>query len=153
MEEEDATEASVYCPAQETRPRKATIMTSKDTAASLMRLERKVGRLSVLCGLLGVTLLLSVVMPTYEVRAQRFVLLDDDGQQRGMWRVRSQDAALILQDTTGVWRAVVNVNDDDAELWLSHPGREQEPTRVTLSSDGPRVVVVDETGETVVPLP
>lgn len=148
--------------------------TSENTAAALMRLERRIGRLSVFCGLLGVSLLLSFLMPMSEVKARRFVLLDDAGQQRGMWRVRNQNAALILQDTSGIWRAVINVNDDHSELWLSRPGgtrgvrlhttdgsseldvsgeRDEGHARAAASADGPRLVILDESGGTVASLP
>ena len=109
-------------------------MEDVDERESLRRLEKKVRRLGVFSALLGLTLFASFVMPTYELRARRFVLTDEAGQQRGMWRVRNRAPALILQDTNGRWAAVIRVDETGPVLQLTQPA--SSASVVARATDG-----------------
>jgi hypothetical protein len=86
---------------------------------SLGSVQRQVRQLRLITALLAVALLLSVIVPSRELRASRFVLLDDAGQQRGVLRVSDGVPALLLQDAAGSWRAVLSVDEEAASLFLT----------------------------------
>jgi hypothetical protein len=84
---------------------------------SLERVQRQLRNLRLFTALLGVALVLSVVVPPRELRASRFVLVDQSGQQRGVFRVSDGVPALMLQDAAGSWRAMLSVDGDLS--WLN----------------------------------
>lgn len=88
---------------------------------SLRSVQRQVRLLRLFTALLAVALLLSVIVPPREVRASRFVLVDDSGAQRGVLRVTDGTPALLLQDSAGTWRAALTVDDDMSSLMLTRP--------------------------------
>lgn len=88
---------------------------------SLRSVQRQVRLLRLFTALLAVALLLSVIVPPRELRASRFVLLDESGAQRGVLRVSDGVPALLLQDAAGSWRAVLSVDDDSSSLMLTRP--------------------------------
>ena len=102
---------------------------------SLGSVQREVRRLRLLTALLGAGLLLSVIVPRSELRATRFVLVDENGTQRGVLRVTDGVPALLLQDSAGSWRAVLSVDDEAASLALTRQN----------GSAGVRVAAGDET--------
>jgi hypothetical protein len=91
---------------------------------SLWSVQRQVRMLRLFTALLAAALVLSVIVPVREIRANRFVLLDDEGQHRGVLRVNDGVPGLLLQDAAGSWRAVLSVNDAEASLFLTRANGE-----------------------------
>ena len=150
------------------------------TAGEFQHLRESVGRLrrqnrwlAGLTALIGLALVLSIVSPVQTLRAARFHL-DDNGQQRGMWRTLDQEPALILQDRAGVWRAMMNVaiegptirlnqGDGDSSVILSsapegalillHDERGRPRIRLIVEGNEPRLDFLDEEGILVTSFP
>ena len=91
---------------------------------SLGTVQRQVRRLRWLTVLLGAGLVLSVIVPPRELRASRFVLVDEAGRQRGILRVSDGVPALMLQDEAGLWRAMLSVDGDQSRLHLTRANGE-----------------------------
>jgi len=91
---------------------------------SLRSVQRQVRMLRLFTALLAVALVLSMIVPVREIRANRFVLLDDEGRQRGVLRVQDGVPGLLLQDAAGSWRAVLSVNEAESSLFLTRANGE-----------------------------
>lgn len=91
---------------------------------SLRSVQHQVRMLRLFTALLAVALVLSMIVPVREVRANRFVLIDDAGQQRGVLRVNDGVPGLLLQDAAGGWRAVLSVNEAESSLFLTRANGE-----------------------------
>lgn len=116
---------------------------------SLGAVQRQVRRLRWFTALLGVALLLSVVVPPREIRASRFVLIDQNGRQRGMFRVADDVPAVVLQDQSGIWRAVLSVDGDQSFLNLTRANGESGlavgagdgKSTITIYGDGAKAAI------------
>src|SRR4029077_12317168 len=110
--------------------------------AELSHIRRDVRRLKVVCwgvvGLLGLVALLSalagsrVFFPAAvdEIRARRFIVVDDRGTARVQLGLLGEGAGLELADSRGVGRAAIAVRPDGATA-IEMLGEERHP-RVTL---------------------
>ncbi len=136
---------------------------------SVGRLQRHNRWLALFSALVGLGLVLSVISPVSIVRSRRYALHDDRDRQRGMWRVRNNAPAMILQDDRGVWRAVITIAAEGPRLTfnsplgeplitLSTPGPQaffamhdqqgRPRLQMTVSDDGGRLVFLDADGQT-----
>ena len=136
---------------------------------SVGRLQRHNRWLAVFSALVGLGLVLSVISPVSIVRSRRYSLHDDRGRQRGMWRVRDDAPAIILQDDGGVWRAVTAIDAEGPRLTFNSPRGEPLITlstpgsqaffamhdqqgrprlQMTVSDNGGRLVFLDADGQT-----
>lgn len=104
----------------------------------LLSLERRQRLLMVIVAVLGLVLVWRESAPREFVRARNFVLIDEEGMQRGIWRVRDTVPKLILQNTNGVWKAVLGVDDGGGTLELYGPGGDSS-IRLTATQDTPRL--------------
>ena len=96
-------------------------MTAEDpfrqvTLDRLRSLEKQISILRWLLVLLIVLLIWRAFVYQPTVRAERFELIDAQGRQRGMWRVREGRPAFILQDTDGIWRAILTAGAEESSL-------------------------------------
>ena len=82
-----------------------------------------------------------------EVRATKFVLVDEGGQQRATLGIENGGPALVLEDTTG--RGVVQLQvpkiPDKPSLYLRDP-RESARVELAMTMNGPVLHFTDKTG-------
>jgi hypothetical protein len=94
--------------------------------------------------LIGIVVLLGLVVVWREgvtrgrLEARAFVLVDDNGIQRGIWRTWGPITRLVIQDVGAVWRINLQVGDDGNSATLHGPG---ESTEVQLTTVDDRPVV------------
>lgn len=81
------------------------------------------------------------------IRATKFVLVDEHGQQRATLAVEHGGPALVLEDTSG--RGVVQLQvpkiPDKPSLYLSDP-RESARVELAMTMNGPVLHFTDKTG-------
>ena len=90
-------------------------------AVRLRKLERANRRLWFLVSLIGIAFVLSVALPQDSVRARRFILVDENGEYRGVLSAREEFARLILQTPDDQFGAELRVGQDYAYLTLRTP--------------------------------
>jgi hypothetical protein len=113
--------------------------------ARIARLERHSRMLSAVTAILALALLLSAIVPNSSVSSRRFVLLDGEGHQWGMWRVQDEQPAIVLQDSAGLWRALMRIDANAAELGLSSSSGEPGVT-LAATETGASVTLHDPEG-------
>ena len=96
---------------------------SKQMTQRMRKLERANKRLWFVVLLIGVTLVLTVTLPSNIVRARAFVLVDEDGQLRAALSARGEGAMLVLQTPNEQVQAELYVGQDHAALDLRAPNR------------------------------
>jgi len=81
------------------------------------------------------------------IRATKFVLVDENGQQRATLGIENGGPALVLEDTNG--RGVVQLQvpkiPDKPSLYLSDP-RESARVELAMTMNGPVLHFTDKTG-------
>ena len=111
------------------------VETLDELRLGVARLQRQNRWLVLFSALIGLGLVISIVSPDRFTRSLRFELRDDRYRQRGMWRVRDGDPALVLQDSSGRWRASLAVDGDGPHLLLTSPRGEPSIALTTLRSE------------------
>lgn len=78
-----------------------------------------------------------------EIRARRFVLLDENGKTRGLWKVLKEGPQLILFDEKGKGRAALAVSKAGPGLTLADEKGEPR-IAMGLHKGVPRIVLADD---------
>ena len=124
---------------------------NKDLAARIDRLERRnrwtgaIAALSIM--LLLATWLLAAATPGQnEVRASRFLLVDENGKGRAAFWLKDGVPALDLCDENGAVRGSFAVSKEGPHLYLfDQTGKHRGD--FSVSKDGPLLALYDETGK------
>lgn len=118
--------------------------TSPDLAAEVRTLQTRMRWLIGIVCLLAVTVVWREGVTRNRLEARAFVLVDDRGVERGLWRTWGAESRFVMHDANGTWRINLHVADSGYTATLFGPAEStqvqlttvgDEPT-VTLSANG-----------------
>lgn len=107
--------------------------TSPDLAAEVRTLQARMRWLIGVVCLLGVIVVWREGVVRNRLEARAFVLVDDRGVERGLWRTWGAESRFVMHDADGTWRINLHVADSGYSATLSGPS---ESTQVQLSTVG-----------------